>query len=100
MPKRKEMDSAKLVVMVKEGTNQIETVDKMGLKTFIQLKTVYMKTLNAEGKIPAIKGSRGEGKADKAKEVCVGKRGSLIISKETVESIGISAKDKFIVRKS
>jgi hypothetical protein len=54
----------------------------------------------AEKKIPAIKGGRGGGKADKAKEVGVGKRGNIIISKDLVESLGIGADDKFTVRKT
>ena len=55
----------------------------------------------AEKKVPAIKGGRGAGKADKGKEVSVGKRGSIIIiSKELVESLGIGADDKFTLRKT
>ena len=54
-----------------------------------------MSALIAEGKVPAIKGGRGAGKAAKVKEVGVGKRGSIIISKELVESLGIGAGDKF-----
>jgi hypothetical protein len=60
----------------------------------------YMSALIAEGRVPAIKGGRGAGKADKVKAVSVGKRGSIIISKELVESLGIGAKDKFTVRKT
>ena len=43
---------------------------------------------------------RGAGKAYKAPKVSVGKRGSIIISKELVASLGIGAKDKFTVRKT
>ena len=43
-----------------------------------------MSALIAEGKIPPIKDGRGGGKADKTKQVVVGKRGSIIISKELV----------------
>ena len=50
--------------------------------------------------MPAIKGGRGAGKAAKVKEIGVGKRGSIIISKELVESLGFGAKDKFAVRKT
>jgi hypothetical protein len=49
--------------------------------------------------VPAIEGGRGAGKADKAKEVSVGgKRGSIIISEELVESLGIGADEKFTLR--
>jgi hypothetical protein len=72
----------------------------MGFKTSTQLIAAYMSALIAEGKVPAIKGGRGAGKADKAKEIGVGKRGSIIISKKLVESLGIGAGDKFVVRKT
>jgi len=45
--------------------------------------------------VPAIKGGRAAGKADKVKAVGVGKRGSIVIFKELVESLGIGAGDKF-----
>jgi hypothetical protein len=67
----------------------------MGFKTSTQLKAAYISALIAEGKVPAIKGGRDAGKAEKAKAVGVGKRGSIIIAKELVESLGIGAGDKF-----
>jgi len=45
-------------------------------------------------------GGRGAGKADNVKAVSVGKQGSIIISKELVESLGIGADEKFVVRKT
>jgi AbrB family looped-hinge helix DNA binding protein len=72
----------------------------MGFKTSTQLKAAYISALIAEGKVPAIKGGRDAGKAEKAKAVGVGKRGSIIIAKELVESLGIRAGDKFVVRKT
>jgi hypothetical protein len=64
MPKKKALDTAKLIAMVKEETPSAEIMKKMGFKTSTQLKTAYMSALIAEGKVPAIKGSRGAGKAD------------------------------------
>ena len=72
----------------------------MSFKTSTQLKTAYMSALIAEGKVPAIKSGRGGRKVAKVKPIGVGKRGSIILSKELVESLGIGAKDKFIVRKT
>jgi hypothetical protein len=100
MPKKKALDTAKLIEMVKAETSSAEIMKKMGFKTSTQLKTAYMSALIAEGKVPAIKGGRSAGKADKVKAIGVGKRGSIIISKELVESLGIGAKDKFTVRKT
>jgi len=100
MPKKKALDTAKLIEMVKAETPSAEIMKKMGFKTSTQLKAAYMSALIAEGKVPAIKGGRGAGKADKVKEVSVGKRGSIVISKELVESLGIGADDKFTLRKT
>ena len=72
----------------------------MGFKTSTQLKAAYMSPLIAEGKVPAIKGGRGAGKTSKVKAVGVGKRGSIVISKELGESLGIGAGDKFTIRKT
>jgi hypothetical protein len=43
-----------------------------------------MSALIAEGKVPAIIAGRGGKKADKAKSLKVGKRGSIIIPAEIV----------------
>jgi AbrB family looped-hinge helix DNA binding protein len=100
MPKKKALDTAKLIEMVKAETPSAEIMKKMGFKTSTQLKTAYMSALIAEGKVPAIKGGRGAGKAKKVKTVGVGKRGSIIIPQELVEGLGIDAGEKFTVRKT
>ena len=100
MPKKKALDTAKLIEMVKAETPSAEIMKKMGFKTSTQLKTAYMSALIAEGKVPAIIGGRGAGKAKKVKTVGVGKRGSIIIPQELVESLGIDAGEKFTVRKT
>ncbi len=100
MPRKRSFDGGKLIRMIEEGMAQSEIMKKMGFKTSMQLKTAYMNALIAEGKVPAIRGSRGAAKADKTKEVGVGKRGSIILSKELVASLGIGAKERFIARKT
>lgn len=100
MPRKKAINAAKLIKMIDDETPQAEIMKKMGFKSSTQLKTAYMSALIAEGKVPAIKGGRGAGKSAPEKAVSVGKRGSIIISKELVESLGIGAKDKFTVRKT
>ena len=67
MPKKKALDTAKLIEMVKAETSSAEIMKKMGFKTSTQLKAAYMSALIAEGKVPAIKGGRGAGKAGKVK---------------------------------
>jgi hypothetical protein len=100
MPRKKALDTAKLIKMIDDETPQAEIMKKMGFKTSTQLKTAYMTALIAEGKVPSIKGGGGAGKTSKVKAIGVGKRGSIIISKELVASLGIGTKDKFTVRKT
>lgn len=71
-----------------------------GFKFSTQLKTAHMSALVAEGMIPAIKGGRGAGKAANVKTISVGKRGSIVISKELLENLGAGAKGKFTLRKT
>ena len=100
MPKRKTVDAAKLIKLIEDETPQAEIMKKMGFKTSTQVKTAYMNALIAVGKAVAIKGGRGAGKAKKVKQVSVGKKGSIIIPKELVESLGVGADEKFTVRKT
>ena len=100
MPKKKALDAGKLIKMVQDEVPQVEIMKKMGFKTSTQLKAAYMTALVAEGKVPAIKGGRGGKKADKGKQIGVGKRGSIIIPAEVVAEMGIGADAKFTIRKS
>ena len=100
MPKRKTVDAAKLIKLIEDETPQAEIMKKMGFKTSTQVKTAYMNALIAEGKAVAIKGGRGAAKAEKAKLVMVGKRGSIVISKDLVDVLGISGDERFTVRKT
>jgi ABC-type transporter Mla maintaining outer membrane lipid asymmetry ATPase subunit MlaF len=100
MPKRKTVDAAKLIKLIEDETPQAEIMKKMGFKTSTQVKTAYMNALVEAGKVTAIKGGRGAGKAEKVKLIRVGKKGSIIIPAEKVAELGIGAKDKFSVRKT
>ncbi len=100
MPKRKTVDAAKLIKLIEDETPQAEIMKKMGFKTSTQVKTAYMNALIAVGKAVAIKGGRGATKAEKVKTVGVGKRGSIVISKDLVDALGISGGVKFTVRKT
>lgn len=100
MPKKKVLHAAKLIKMIDDEIPQAEIMKKMGFKTSTQLRTAYMAALIGEGKVPAIKGGRGAGKVSKVKAIGVGKRGSIVISKELVQSLKIGAKDKFTLRKT
>jgi hypothetical protein len=86
--------------MVGAGETSGDIMKKMGFKSSTQLKTAYMNALIDAGKVTAIKGGRGGGKTQKAKTVVVGKRGSIVISKDLVDGLGISGDEKFTVRKT
>jgi AbrB family looped-hinge helix DNA binding protein len=100
MLRKKALDTAKLIKMIEDEMPSAEIMKKMGFKTSTQLKNAYMSALIAEGKVTAIKGGRGAGKSAKVKTIGVGKRGSIVIPKDLVESLGMGAGDKFTIRKS
>ncbi len=100
MPKKKAFDAKKLVKMVKDETHQQEIMKAFGFKTAAQVKAAYFRALVESGEVPGLVGGRGSGKAQKAKMVNVGKRGSIVISKELVDGLGISGGEKFTVRKT
>ncbi len=101
MPKRKVVDHAKLIQLVQDGVAQSEIMKKLKFATATQLKVAYANALIQSGQAPAIQGGRGAGKKEKAaKELKVGKRGSIIIPADMVSQRGINADDKFAIRKS
>ncbi len=100
MAKKREIDNAGLLKMVKDGVNQSEIMDHFGFKTSIQLKVAYANALMESGEAPEIKGRGRTGKPRPVKtEVRVNARGSLILPKALVESFGIPAGEKFEVTK-
>ena len=100
MPKKKIIDSKKLIKMVKDEAPQPEIMKAFGFKTSTQLKSAYMNALIDEGTVPAIKSGRGAAKPTISNEVNVGKRGSIIIPKGLVEELGYVENDRFLVRKT
>ena len=100
MPRKKKIDSKKLIKMVKEETPQPEIMKTFGFKTSVQLKNAYMNALIQEGTVPAIKSGRRAAKPAVSNEVNVGKRGSIIISKGQVAELGFVENDRFLVRKT
>ncbi len=99
MPRRKKIDPKTLIKAVEAGKTQAEIMSGFGYKTSAQVKTAYMNALIEVGKVTPITSGRGS-KAAKARMLGVGKRGSIIISKEFVDSLDIGADDKFTIRKT
>lgn len=100
MPKKKAVDSKKLIKMVKDQTPQPEIMKAFGFKTSTQLKTAYMNALIEQGEVPAIKSGRRTSKAATSNEVNVGKRGSIIVPKGLVAELGYVENDRFLVKKT
>ncbi len=101
MPKKKKVDSTKLIKLVEEGKEQKEIMEKFGFKNSSQLKVAYANALMDAGKVPEIQSSRGGKKAGGVKrEVSVNKRGSLVIPKAVVEDLGLKEGAAFTVRPS
>jgi hypothetical protein len=100
MPRKKAFDAKKLVKMVKDETHQQEIMKAFGFKTAAQVKAAHYRALVEIGEVPGLVGGRGVGKAQKAKPIRVGKKGSIIIPAEKVAELGIGADEKFAVRKT
>ncbi len=100
MPRKKKIDTKKLIKMVKDEAPQPEIMKAFGFKTSTQLKTAYMNALIEAGTVPAIKSGRKKTTQAVSNEVNVGKRGSIIIPKGLVEELGFVENDKFLVRKT
>jgi hypothetical protein len=100
MAKKKAFDAKKLVKMVKDESHQQEIMKAFGFKTSAQVKTAYLRALVESGEVPGLIGGRGGSNTPKAKPIGVGKRGSIVISKEKVAELGIGTEDKFTVRKT
>ena len=101
MPKKKVVNAKKLIKMINDEKPQPEIMKAFGFKTSTQLKAAYMNALVAEGAVAGIKsGRRGKANPTTSNEVNVGKRGSLIISKNLVAELGFVENDKFLVSKT
>ena len=100
MPKKKVVNAKKLIKMINDEKPQPEIMKAFGFKTSTQLKAAYMNALVDEGAVAGIKSGRGKAKPTTSNEVNVGKRGSLIISKNLIAELGFVENDKFLVRKT
>ncbi len=101
MAKKREIDNAALLRVVKEGVSQSEIMEQFGFKTSIQLKVAYANALMEAGEAPEIKGQGRTGKPKPVKsEISVNARGSLVIPKALVESFGIPVGQVFEVKKT
>jgi hypothetical protein len=99
MPKKTKVNEKALLKMIQEGAAQPAIMEKFGFKNSSQLKVAYANALMNAGQVPELKTARKAAAAPE-KKVVVGKRGSLVISKALVESLGLKEGDGFVVRKT
>ena len=101
MPRKKKIDNAAMIQMIKDNVPQNEIMAKLGFKTSTQLKVAYANALMETGNAPVLSTGRAK-KAPKALDltVIVSKRGSLVIPKNLAEHFGLKVGDAFEVRKS
>ena len=101
MAKRNKVDGKKVLQMIKDGVGQSEIMEQLGIKTSTQLKTAYANALMDAGEVPKIKGA---GKKAKKKpvnmKISVNKRGSLVVPKKMIESMGIEIGEAFEAKKT
>ena len=101
MAKRKKIDHAKLIKMVKDKVLQKKIMEHFGYSTAAQLKLAYANALIHTGKAPEIvTGSAAKANDGISKEVAVGKRGSLVIPKGLIAELGLQVGDGFQIRKT
>jgi len=101
MPKKKEVDAKSLIQMIESGTPQKEIMESLGFKNSSQLKIAYANALMDAGKVAEIQSGRGAAAAKEVSRVItVNKRGSLVLPRALVESLGIDQGAEFEVRPS
>lgn len=101
MPKKKKVDSGKLIKMVKDGVAQKKIMDTFKFTNSTQMKVAYANALMETGVAPEIATPRAS-KAKKApkKEVKVTKRGSISVPNKMIADMGFKEGDVFAVRKT
>ena len=99
MPRKKQIDEAALMQMIKDGIPESRILPHFGFKTRTQLKIAYLNALVGAGKVtPLNSACTGAGQADST--ISVNKLGNLIIPKALIEGLGIEEGDLFDVTKT
>ena len=98
MAQKKLVEHNALVQAIEMGTPQDKIMQRFGFKTVAALKTAYFNGLVALGRIEDVNSKRKKKKVNT--KIGVNTRGSLVIPKELVDHLGISAEDLFEVAKS
>ena len=100
MPRKKKIDYNKLISAIDSGKKSKEIQDEFGFQTAAQLRAAYAEALMDKGKATKIKTGRANKAKRSAQTISVNSRGSLIIPKDAITSLGFAEDDMFIARKS
>lgn len=102
MPRKRSIDIDGLVAAIDAQRPSKEIMTEFKIKTLSQLKALYVDALIKEGRVPGIKSSRKSSptRGEMPNEIRVNKRGSLIVPREIIESMGFRIGDNFAVRKN
>lgn len=88
-----EVDTKKLLDMVGK-TSPKQIMKELGIKTKAQLERLYLKALVDAGKVKPLK----HGKDDGDRMIKVNGKGTLMIPKSVVESLGLKPGDKVTIK--
>ena len=92
MSRKKQIDGAALMQMIKDGIPESRILSHFGFKTRNQLKIAYLNALVGAGKVMPLNSARtGAGHADST--IGVNKLGNLIIPKALIDGLGIEEGD-------
>jgi bifunctional DNA-binding transcriptional regulator/antitoxin component of YhaV-PrlF toxin-antitoxin module len=98
VPRKKLVEHNALLQAIEMGLPTAEIMEKFGIKTSAALKTAYLNALIALGKIKDINKGRKSKKVNN--KVSINSRGSLVIPKKLVDSLGLNGSDTFEVVKN
>lgn len=99
MPRKKRLvEHNALLQAVEMGLTKSQIMEKFGIKSQAAFKVAYFDALVALDKIKNIEKGRGSEKVDN--KISVNSRGSLVIPKKLVDSLGLSEADIFEVVKN
>lgn len=100
MPRKSEVDHARLLQMVQDKVPQNEIMAALGLKTSTQLKVAYANALIETGQAPPLKSARSGKNNAPDTTIAVNNRGSIVIPKELAQHWGFRVGDTFEASKS
>ena len=94
------IENKKLIKLIKAKTSVVEIKEKCGFKTSTQVKNAYINALMEEGIVDKLVGGRKKKIKEIPKEVSVGGKGNISISKKIIDKLGFQVGEKFIAKKT